>query len=208
MVDTSTWYDGARTRAGHLTGVLVLACLGVAVLAVMLVWAYVDDASRRTNIDLVTMVVQGHIALFLLTAVFWLRWFRVVAKRVEHAEHARFRGPWWFWAWVIPGVSLVLPKMMVNDAWQAADRPGRRRTPMPSAITWWWALWVGIGVSAYLRRADGYLPWQVEAFVILPAEAALALLAIGVVRRLTERVRLLDDLPVLPSYPARGGVRA
>lgn len=149
------------------------------------------------------------LVLWLATALLWLRWFHVVAERAEATGRTRFRGLWWFWAWVIPGANLVLPKMMVNDAWHAADV--RRPDPMPPVIGWWWAAWVMTGALNYVsKRFD--VPTEGTAMAVFLGvfylgEAGQAILGADLVRRLTERDRLLGSNPAwLEPAPAESRV--
>ncbi|HWL34756.1 MAG TPA: DUF4328 domain-containing protein [Frankiaceae bacterium] len=191
--------DDAAFRAKPLVRFLYL---NVPVWAAAAVLTFTLDTSagyaRGDDFDRQVTMIGTCFALYVVTGVLWVRWFKAVAYRTQVAGRARFRDAWWFWAWVIPGASLVLPKMMVNDAWRAPD-PTHGPEPLPAAVQWWWALWVATGVANFVgNRLDVDVSpglGKALAAAYFVATAVEAVLAVRVVRFLTARDRLLGTSP-------------
>jgi hypothetical protein len=83
------------------------------------------------------------IALFVLLIV-WL-WRAYSNTRVLGAGPWRWGRGWTVGAWFIPLANLVIPKLLINDAWRGADSkaPGNplwRRLPVAGVVTVWWVL--------------------------------------------------------------------
>lgn len=191
MADWQDWRE-AESRSVPLKRFLLLSALAWAGLVLEPV-LFSDDGSARSAQSRLLGWFAVLIVMLLVTGILWVRWFHVVAKRVERTGRPRFRGPWWFWAWVIPGASMVLPKMMVNDVWHAADAPGRPE-PVPPVVQAWWVMWV-IGATPNVfrpSRLPGGLGFVVFA-VMLTCQVVSAVLAIRVVDTLNGRLRDLDE---------------
>lgn len=189
---TYDWEESAR-RARLLVPLLYVDA-AVLVATVVMVLPSADGLTPSRSGFMTTFLVMA--VLWVTTVLLWLRWFYVVAKRAEATGRTRFRGSWWFWAWVIPGANLVLPMMMINDAWHAAD--ARRPEYTPTVMDWWWRVWVVTGVLNYVTdRFD--VPDTAGApalfLAILLAEAVQIVLGAGMVRHLTARDRLLGNDP-------------
>jgi hypothetical protein len=83
------------------------------------------------------------IAVFVLLIV-WL-WRAYSNTRVFGAGPWRWGRGWTVGAWFIPLANLVIPKLLINDAWRGADSraPGNpmwRRLPVAGVVTVWWIL--------------------------------------------------------------------
>jgi Protein kinase domain/Domain of unknown function (DUF4328) len=85
--------------------------------------------------------------VLLVTAVLFLWWFRRAYRNLAAlgARGLRFAGGWAIGAWLVPILSLVRPKQLLNDIWRASDPDlpldndgSWRRKPVPSVLTWWW----------------------------------------------------------------------
>jgi hypothetical protein len=85
--------------------------------------------------------------VLLIAAVLFLLWFRRAYRNLAAlgARQLRFAEGWAIGAWLVPLLSLVRPKQLLNDVWRASDPdlPAEedgswRRQPVPSVLTWWW----------------------------------------------------------------------
>lgn len=181
-----------RDAASTSRPVQWLLALGALLAAGVLVWWTLSGHGDLDRLS-TAMLLPG--LVYIAAAFAWLDWFHDVATRAEQAGRMRFHRPWWFWGWVIPGASLVLPKMMVNDIWRAADPPSPRE-PLPGVVQAWWVVWVAQGGRWFPYRGRT-MPWIADLVTVLTAVyfTVGAVLAICTVRALTERVRVLDTMP-------------
>lgn len=121
-----------------------------------------------------------------VTGVAWLMWFHQAYEAVAMAGQARYPSAYtWLWAWLVPLVELVLPKLLVNDIWRAPDAFGEY-VPPPRAIRLWWCCWVSLLVVASFSTTN---PWT--GALCAGLVAVTGALAIRTVRLLTDRVALL-----------------
>jgi hypothetical protein len=152
--------------------------------------------------------------LLLLTALVFLLWFRRAYWNLLAlgAGRLRYTGGWAVWGWLVPLLSLVRPKQLLNDVWRASDpalpvgQPEAwRRRPVPSVLTWWWLVFLASVVARAVTTESFHALAQVMTFGLLgraidlirPTSgvqaladlltAAAALLALRVVRMVTER---------------------
>jgi hypothetical protein len=152
--------------------------------------------------------------LLLLTALVFLLWFRRAYWNLLAlgAGRLRYTGGWAVWGWLVPLLSLVRPKQLLNDVWRASDpalpvgQPEAwRRRPVPSVLTWWWLVFLASVVARAVTTESFHTLAQVMTFGLLgraidlirPTSgvqaladlltAAAALLALRVVRMVTER---------------------
>lgn len=141
-------------------------------------------------------------AVLVATAVLWLVWFSRAYHDAAMLRRVRHRGLT-VWGWLIPFVSLVVPKRMMNDAWMAGDREYDiyTATPpgLPRVLLLWWLTFVAAGSLAFsangLGNSRGGAP-RAEDLVYatqfaIAADALLvvdAVLAIVVVRDVTRRL--------------------
>jgi hypothetical protein len=152
--------------------------------------------------------------LLLLTALVFLLWFRRAYWNLLAlgAGRLRYTGGWAVWGWLVPLLSLVRPKQLLNDIWRASDpalpvgQPEAwRRRPVPSVLTWWWLAFLASVVARAVTTESFHALAQVMTFGLLgraidlirPTSgvqaladlltAAAALLALRVVRMVTER---------------------
>jgi hypothetical protein len=156
--------------------------------------------------------VEG--VLLLLTALVFLLWFRRAYWNLLAlgAGRLRYTGGWAVWGWLVPLLSLVRPKQLLNDIWRASDpavpvgRPEAwRRRPVPSVLIWWWLVFLASVVARAVTTESFHALVQVMTFGLLgraidlirPTSgvqaladlltAAAALLALRVVQMVTER---------------------
>jgi Protein kinase domain/Domain of unknown function (DUF4328) len=152
--------------------------------------------------------------LLLLTALVFLLWFRRAYWNLLAlgAGRLRYTGGWAVWGWLVPLLSLVRPKQLLNDIWRASDpalpagQPEAwRRRPVPSVLTWWWLVFLASVAARAVTTESFHGLAQVMTFGLLgraidlirPTSgvqaladlltAAAALLALRVVRMVTER---------------------
>src|SRR4029450_4533394 len=79
------------------------------------------DGASSGDLYLWVGLVQA--AWFLVTAGYWLPWFRRAYRNLPAlgARRLRYR-PWWaVAAWLLPVVSLFRPQQVLNDIWRARD---------------------------------------------------------------------------------------
>lgn len=171
-------------------------------------------------------IAEG-VALF-VCAVTFLHWFRIAYRNVLRlgvAEEDLRRSPGWaVGGWFVPVVSLFFPKQIADDIYRTSDLrqdaiPWPRRA-VPALLHWWWAVWLisnvfdRIAINAFDHADDLTALASADAKDIasLAVEIAAAVLAILVVRRITERQQEAlasgaenqPQPPTLPVVPAPG----
>ncbi len=191
--------DAARAaadRSGTLVRRLVLSSVVSGAYAVA--WAVTDVTGNEAAHD--ALMIGGPVLLVVACAagISWLFWFRDLYAAVQAAGRARqYTRNIGLWIWVVPFAGLILPKMLVNDVWRAADDPERLGASRPGVLQVWWALWVAVVVLPMEWFGVGTPP------LLFGALAVEGILAVRVVRLLTGRVVLLahrhapDRAPVL-----------
>jgi hypothetical protein len=170
------------------------------------------DGASSSDLYLWVGLVQA--AWFLVTAGFWLAWFRRAYLNLPAlgARRLRYR-PWWaVGAWPLPVFSLFRPKQVLNDIWRASDpdlppdqAAAWRKRPVAELLGWWWLAFLAsvlvrsITTEAVHAAADlmllGLLPEQLDRFqpsaglqiVADLLTVVCGLLALRVVRRTTAR---------------------
>ncbi|MEU6726832.1 DUF4328 domain-containing protein [Nonomuraea wenchangensis] len=111
-------------------------------------------------------------------------------------------------AWLIPGVNLVAPAVLLDEVWRGARPPAGRRGRWLALLAGWWLSWLAtlalVTIRLPLDSASGGLT-GVGAPELLFAAVAAALCA-GTVRELTRLQRAarspLASLRTLPAKPA------
>jgi hypothetical protein len=169
--------------------------------------------------------------VLLLAALLFLLWFRRAYWNLLAlgAGRLRYTGGWAIWGWLVPLLSLVRPKQLLNDIWRASDpglspgQPGAwRRRPVPSVLTWWWLVFLASVSARAVTTESFHALAQVMTFGLLgraidpirPTSgvqaladlltAVAALLALRVVRMLTDRQQArAERLGAVPPGPAR-----
>jgi hypothetical protein len=162
--------------------------------------------------------------LTLVAAGFFVAWtYRAYdnLKRTGVAD-LRYDANWAIAAWFIPVAWWIRPKQILNDVWRAGEAGVEVRDsswqdrPVSPVLHWWWAAWVGsalVGIAAAIVGFDddGILTGRAEyereqeaATIAAPGmlcTIAAAILAVIVVRRITEREERLREA-VLAQAPA------
>jgi hypothetical protein len=91
------------------------------------------------------------LAVGVLTLVALIRWTYRSYHNVRSfgKEDLRFGSAAAVWAWLIPGVNLVVPPLLMNDAWRAADVYARDdiRWRRRRGNTWTWIAFVALAIS-------------------------------------------------------------
>ncbi len=138
---------------------------------------------------------------WLLTAVLFLLWlYRVYANlAVLGASRLRFSPRWAVGTFLVPGVNLLWPFLVIREVWNASDPRGSGETggrpPTSPRVAWWWitfvlaslldpGFWRVVEDTAARLDAGGFTPSFVLAQL---AEMAAAVLAITVVREIDRR---------------------
>lgn len=100
------------------------------------------------------------------------------------------------WCWFIPFVNLVRPMTIAKEIWVGStpDSAGIRSTISSPLISWWWATWLISGFlgTILLRNTDvatidEVLSLQYRAILVNGLRVTAAVLAMLVVKRITER---------------------
>ena len=166
----------------------------------------VGSAGLQSLAAVVTLVAAG----------FFVAWTHRAYDNLARTSVAELRYDvnWAIAAWFIPVVWWIRPKQILNDVWRAGeagvevrDSSWQNRAVSP-VLHWWWASWVGsaiVGIVAAVvgfdedgtlsGRAD-YERAQEAATVAAPGmlcTIAAAILAVIVVRRITEREERLRE---------------
>jgi hypothetical protein len=78
----------------------------------------------------------------------WLRrCYRNARALTGATQHAT---AWAIWGWIVPVVSLVMPLLVVRDAFARSRRFHEAAAPVPAAVGWWWGLVIGSVVAGAL----------------------------------------------------------
>jgi hypothetical protein len=151
-------------------------------------------AQANANDDRQAMIGALQFILLIVTAVFYLRWFKCAYANVERLGGERRYGTGWaVGAWFVPILSLWRPKQIADDIWKASNRDGD--TAVSPVVRVWWGAWllasvIGNMTLRFTFSADtpdelqGAAAANIAAVVL---EFVAALLAIWVVRAITTR---------------------
>ncbi|MEW9552121.1 DUF4328 domain-containing protein [Nonomuraea sp. NPDC050783] len=113
-------------------------------------------------------------------------------------------------AWLIPGVNLVAPAVLVDEIWRGTRPPAGRRGRWLALLTGWWLSWLAtlalVTIRLPLASSAGGLTGVGVPELLFAALAAL--LCAGTVRELTRLQHTarspLASLRTLPAEPAPG----
>jgi hypothetical protein len=157
-----------------------------------------NEASASDDRQAVMGVIQ--VALILVTAIVFIRWFRRAYKNVDAlGGERRFGTGWAIGAWFVPILNLWRPKQIANDLWRTSDpdHPTETRAdaPVSSVLSVWWILFL---VSNWISQVAGRLAFSGDtahelknstaAFLFADAvDIFAAVFAITVVLKLTAR---------------------
>ncbi len=151
-------------------------------------------ASTRDANQLFAALAVGLLALLVATGIVFIVWMWRSVKNNELLDRIRprYTSGWSIGGWFIPIASLWIPVRIMHDLWQGSDPEitghrdwrGLRRTAL---IGWWWGLYL-------LSHVLTVTPFGVV------TTSSTAVLAIVLVRRITERQLVARDLQ--PSFPS------
>jgi hypothetical protein len=103
-----------------------------------------DAADHRVH-----MIALASIALYLVTAVLFVVWFRRAYQNVSRmgVYGQRWSSGWAVGAWFVPFLNLVRPKQIANDTWRGSDpnlpmSSGLSLVDPPVVFSVWWGLWI------------------------------------------------------------------
>jgi hypothetical protein len=160
--------------------------------------------------------------LQLVAAGFFIAWaYRAYdnLRRTSVAE-LRYDANWAIAAWFIPVAWWIRPKQMLNDVWRAGEAGVEVRDsswhdrPVSPILHWWWAAWVAaalVGIAAAVVGFDSdtmlsgraeYEQEQEAQTIAAPGmlcTIAAAILAVVVIRRITDRQERLRELVLAES---------
>jgi hypothetical protein len=117
------------------------------------------------------------------------------------------------WAWLLPGVNLVAPVLLVDEVWRGADPPLDRRPRWLSLLCAWWLTWLATLALVTIRLPLDSSAGDLTGIGLpeLVCAAASALLCATTVRDLTRlqraaygarpRSRLTGTVTHLPPPP-------
>jgi hypothetical protein len=214
--------------------VIFAAVAAVASLAeYRLVSRLVDDpllvsvSQLETSDDRQLVIGLIWILALVVTGIVFIVWMRRVYDNVRTLGSAppRYSRGWTIGGWLVPFLSLVRPKQIMNDLWRASD-PGlpsqagnewQQQRPSP-LLAVWWALWLVGGFLGWIlfssRDTSDPESFRFLAGIDVAADlimAAAAAAAFGVVALLTRRQetragrRFADYEAAEPSSARRRG---
>ena len=204
--------QGLKTALTWLFGVTAAAQLFLAVAYVNRLGVISDvedqvlggfDLIERANDadDLVQTAAILVLVLLVVNAICFITWMFRAAKNNEALGRAnpRLGAGWAIGGWFIPLANFVIPVLVMQDLWRGSDPStprgdARWRIGARSAlIGWWWALWLLGLLRGFADPDDPSTTLDdiktSDTLSLLGScfSAAAAILAILVVRRLTER---------------------
>jgi hypothetical protein len=161
-----------------------------------------DEVAVIEKVELASWWVTN-LATF-ATGVQFLHWMWRVRRNLDALGVRKLRwAKWWaIGAWLVPVLSLWRPFQVLREIWNASD-PERGPThprgweydDVPPVMGWWWTLWVLASIVSFVgaslwrsaREPADYLAPTWTDIAAAAASIGSAVLAIQVVRRLTER---------------------
>ncbi|MBM3670613.1 MAG: DUF4328 domain-containing protein [Actinobacteria bacterium] len=184
-----------------------------------------DILNRAHDADDFASAAGVAFLLFVLaTAVCFIVWTWRAAKNNEGLGRVepRLTAAWAIAGWLIPLAFFVIPVLVVQDLWRGSDSsvpPGDSRWkigPRSALVGWWWAvsllsvirIYAGGSTEADNRLSD-IRASNVRAGIGSAFTIAAAVLAILVVRRITERqeeCRRVQQGGVAPPPPPSGSL--
>jgi len=161
-----------------------------------------SDINSNDDRQVLVSAIVG--AAFVAAIVFFIRWFHAAYKNLVPLgqPNLRFTPGWAIGGWFVPVLNLWRPKQIANDIWRGSepDAPtfhaeAWKTVAVPLFLTAWWAGWIAatyLGNLAARAWFGNDSPRDLRAADLLDIASLVldigaAVLAIIVVRRLTER---------------------
>lgn len=108
---------------------------------------------RRSVIALIVVI------LLIAAAISFSIWFHRAYQNLEHwGYQLRYSVSSSFWAWFVPVINFVRPKLIANDLWRAGwtrngetpqSNTGWQKRKVPLLLTAWWGLFIISGLVLY-----------------------------------------------------------
>ncbi len=136
------------------------------------------------------------VALVIVAAVFFIRWFHRAYKNLDALGGERKYGTGWaIGYWFVPIVSLVRPKQMADEIWRGSEPSPDAAPASASVISAWWGFWIGAGAlgivasnrDGAVRTLDDLAASDYLAIAVSTLTIVAAFLAMRVVSQITER---------------------
>jgi hypothetical protein len=155
--------------------------------------------SRQQMIELL------HVALFITTAIFWVRWFHQSYRNTQNLGGTGFRFPLHqaAWCWFVPIFNLVRPKQLADDIWRASDpsAPANqgetwKTKPVPAWLHVWWFFAMLSGIAGFagarlVRAGEDVREILTGSWISVVGDLAgflAAAIAVRLVQRITGRL--------------------
>jgi hypothetical protein len=146
------------------------------------------------------------VAVFLLTALLFIVWFRKAYTNVARlGVHGLRYGPRWaVGAWFVPFLNFVRPKVIANDIWRGSDPKLAPEatvglaTPVPWVMNVWWAAFLVAGITGRIafssaRNAKTLSGLKTATTALLVSDAIDLVAAIAAVAVVVEIFRRQQD---------------
>lgn len=161
----------------------------------------VSDREIANNDALVGFFAFGSLAVFLLTAIFWLIWlYRAYRALTETGSQATDRSPAWaVGCWFIPLLNLLYPFRITRELWhrsanQNADSTVPADSP-PLVAAWWLVYLVGGVVGRIAAKESGETlealisatRWTMLSSLVTLVSAVLAFLLVRTLKQMQAR---------------------
>jgi hypothetical protein len=170
----------------------------------------VNDAFDRSRVVGIVVAVA-----YLSTILVWLIWQHRGQSNLHALAIPRltFSPGWAVGWWLIPVANLWKPFQTVRELWKASDGDERwRGSPTWSVIGWWWACWVVFNIlynttirlyGSASATVDSYIIGDRISIVGDLVSVVAAVLAISIVRSVTDRQTRLEQVVADRTVPAR-----
>jgi len=157
----------------------------------------VPDSELLANDDRQAAMGLLQLGVFVVAAVFFLRWFHRAYSNLEPlgARNLRFGKGWAVGAWFVPILNIWRPKQIANDLWRASDpdAPAEQGETshgggVPALLAFWWAAfllagWTLIAGSPFEAETLADLKRTTLSYLASDSlDAVAAVLAVVVVR--------------------------
>jgi hypothetical protein len=124
----------------------------------------IDMETLRTS-DMIRLAVGiAHLAILILTIVFFIMWFRRAYYNLRTLpwHNARYTDGWAAGGWFVPIINLWYPYQIMIDIWRGTQHALKERLgePQPSTIVgWWWALHL---ITSFYGNITTRFGWNAE----------------------------------------------